>query len=78
MDNFKRVVGQIAELSAECGMKEESEIFYCYRMISQMYDACGKQRSSYDIRNTVKLIQKVIRMVGTFSTIYAWRRCIGK
>lgn len=56
LDNFKRVVGQIVELAAECGMKEESEIFYCYRMISQMYDAV-KAKKSYD-KETWKLIQK--------------------
>lgn len=56
LDNFKRVVGQIVALSEKCGMKEESEIFYCYRMIFQMYDAV-KAKKSYD-KETWKLIQK--------------------
>ena len=48
LDNFKRVINQIVELSKKQEMMEEAEYFYLYRMVSQLYDTV-KNKSGYDV-----------------------------
>ena len=59
LGNFKRVICQINELAKESSMVEESEFFFIYRMILQLFDAIkGKEnyeRNSWqDIRRECK------------------------
>lgn len=47
LNNFRRVVTQIAELAEANGMNDEGSFFYSYRMLMQLFDAI-KAKSSYD------------------------------
>lgn len=47
LGNFKRVVTQIASLARERGMDSESDFFYMYRMVLQLFDAI-RSRKKYD------------------------------
>ena len=47
LGNFKRVVTQIASLARENGMSSESDFFYMYRMVLQLFDAI-RFRKKYD------------------------------
>lgn len=49
LDNFKRVIKQITELSRESGMERESTFFNKYRMMLQLFDA-AKAKKDYDLK----------------------------
>ena len=61
LDNFKRVIKQIVELSQKEQMSEEAEYFYLYRMVSQLYDTV-KNKSRYDVETWKAIL-----------TEYRWR-----
>ena len=47
LDNFKRVISQICELSKEYGLEKESSFFKKYRMTLQLFDAV-KAKKEYE------------------------------
>lgn len=64
LGNFKRVITQIKSLADENGMDKESDFFYSYRMILQLFDAV-KGKKNYD-----KAVWKQIRQEYKWSALF--------
>ena len=54
LGNFKRVVTQISTLANENGMDNESNFFYLYRMVLQLFDAI-RAREKYDSNSWIEI-----------------------
>lgn len=55
LNNFKKVIGQIAELAKSNGLNKESDYFVSYRMVLQLFDAVkSKERYSDEVWKQIK------------------------
>lgn len=64
LGNFKRVTSRIRALAQEQGLLAESDFFYKYRMIMQLFDVVKAKQSYMDVWEQIK-------------KDFSWKECIG-
>ena len=64
LGNFKRVTAQISALAREQGLVSESDYFYRYRMVMQLFDVVKAKKNYVDVWEQIK-------------KDFSWKECIG-